>query len=82
MAEDFTIDHLQEKQTGCIVEIRAVGAGDPYAEMAKRMGLEPGLKLTHTGYDESQDVYVFRSQEDEFGLPIETCQRIYVRGCD
>jgi len=82
MVDVFTVDNLQEKQTGCIVEVRSVAADDPYAKMAKSMGLEPGLRLTRTGYDEAQEVYIFSSPEAEFGLPIEVCQRVYVRQCD
>ncbi len=80
---ETTLDNVSPGKTVCVVAIRPLlEGGDPYVEMAKRMGFKPNLKVTLRGYDKDNDVYLVETSEgEEIGPSAGLCQRIYVREC-
>ena len=76
MTDLIALTEFVDGETLKVVKIRARSARDPYPDMADRMGIRPGLELTRVRYDEEEGVLICRSQDVEFGLPLEMCERI------
>ncbi|MDX1621072.1 MAG: hypothetical protein R3320_08785 [Nitriliruptorales bacterium] len=75
-----SLDQVAIEQRARVERIVAVEDDDPYPAMAENLGLTTGLVVRARGYDDERDVYLFEDEarDRRFGLPIETCRRVFV----